>query len=409
MPYASLRVLFCLITVVVFGALGCAGGEELAPIGECESNVDCGANETCNLATNTCEPIRTENNGSNNTSPGNIASQDTGFNPGSDAGMTSPDMDQSCGDSCASDEVCMAGECVSACPEGCPGNQMCTASGCVFPECTSAGDPCDSQMGDQGDFLCLSGEDEPGTCATTCSEPGTVDNCAQGEYCFSLNTENYAACLASDCRSTADCDAGDTCVDFGNEFGACIPPGQIAIGDSCSAGDSCVAGAFCRIVDQNADTGVCAPLCDPWAATSDCPAGQSCGYFLTWRAGLCTDDVDPVATRPFERCSSAGSACNDGIRCLPLPSENVCFQYCRPGGNDCVGILPDGTDGLCNNYAFYGNREIGLCVGACVSDGDCGTDGRCDNQICRTSCTVAADCCSDPTNCRAECVNGLCE
>jgi hypothetical protein len=407
------------VTTLVWGLIaGCAGGEELAPVGECESNLDCGANEVCDLSTNTCEPLRTENNTPNGTTPTNIGPGDTGFNPGNnsdtDAGNADSGMEV-CEPACAADQVCMNGNCVSACPDGCPNDQVCTADGCVYPDCTAVGDPCNPDNGNQGDFLCLQDSDGNGQCYSSCDENVAASTCPAGEYCFDVSDDGaFKACFPSTCSSSADCDSG-TCIDFDNEFATCASAGPIPLGGACNLnmGDNCVGGAFCRQTDSATGAGVCSAICDPWASTSNCPAGQACGVFLTWRTGLCTDQLDAQGTGPYEPCATPGNTCSDATRCLSVePTTNGCFPYCRPDSNDCIGILPDGTDAICNNFVFNQNRAIGLCVSPCAADGDCGADGRCVNSACRATCTMATiadDCCGGDMPCEAQCVNGLCE
>lgn len=413
MPYVVRRLFVSLMLIALVGSLGCAGGEEIEGVGECESNLDCAGNETCNLSTNMCEPLRTTNNSSNSSTPTNIGDRDTGFMPGNnsdtDAGM--PDMAmETCTPECAGDQVCMGGMCVSACPNGCPNDQICTSDGCQYPDCTAVGDRCEPSNGDQGQFLCLSDESGEGTCAATCDESFAVSTCDSGEYCFSVSEDDmYKACLPSACQTSADCTNG-TCVDFENEFSTCLAAGALAIGAACNTtmGDNCVAGAFCRETDEATGAGVCSTICDPWAASSQCPAGEACGLLLTRRTGLCTDNVDSLGSDPFEQCATPGTLCSDATRCFALDSTNACFLYCRPGENDCIGILPDGSDAICNNYVFNQVRTIGLCDGRCTADADCGAGARCDNQMCRRTCTVPDDCCATP-GCGAQCVSGLCE
>jgi hypothetical protein len=320
-----------------------------------------------------------------------------------------------CTPACDDDEVCMGGQCVSACPDGCANDQICTSDGCVYPDCAAVGDPCEADNGDQGDFLCLADENGVGECFSACSTSFEVDTCATGEYCFDVTDDgSYKACLPSTCDSSADCTDG-TCIDFENDFATCFGSGGLAIGAPCNleTGDSCVGGSFCRLTNSTTGDGVCSSICDPWAATSACPAGEACGYFLTWRTGLCTDELDAVGTEPFEQCATSGDTCTDATRCFDVGSVNACFQYCRPGSNDCVGLMPDGSDAVCNNYVFYANRVIGLCDGPCAGDGDCPTGARCVAQACRRTCTdqttAVADCCGGTTPCDAMCVNGLCE
>jgi hypothetical protein len=105
---------------------------------------------------------------------------------------------------------------------------------------------------------------------------------------------------------------------------------------------------------------VCTDHCQPWAAASTCAAGLSCE---PWSAlgenpgtALC---ADTGATSTLT-CSTALPFCAPGYACL---SDNMCYKWCRIGGNDCGGVytcygLEDNTG---NQGLFVGTTEIGVC------------------------------------------------
>jgi hypothetical protein len=102
----------------------------------------------------------------------------------------------------------------------------------------------------------------------------------------------FAQCCVFD---AAGCGAGLACywsdgLDHGVEDGYCYPPGDVAIGATCTvAANVCVPGAYCA-PDENTPmtgTGTCRTLCNP--ASPACGALERCEVpFGDGTIGFCT-------------------------------------------------------------------------------------------------------------------------
>lgn len=401
--------------IVALAPLGCATADIDGPEG-CSSDSDC-APDVCDLTTQKCV-TPSQNNlpdvnvpDANNPDPTNNT-PDVGIDAEPDEGPVA------CVPTCADNETCVDGACVSACMPACEGPAVCTAGGCQIPDCAAAFDPCDPSRPNQAGFVCADVGEGEGVCLVPCAEAYEASNCATGSYCYEIGqTNTVLACLPSECSGDAEC-AGGTCLNFENSFGLCLTAGTGQQGATCSPQASCAQGLFCDYPSATATSGICETLCDPFSVGS-CGPGAFCGPFVTAVEALCTSDQTTLGTGAFDFCDPAGSWCADHTACIAFATDNICISYCRPGTADCAGVLPDGTDGVCNNYVFAGNRETGICDFVCdPTDADpCGPDAVCvdagtDAGKCRQTCTVAtvvADCCGGSTPCNFVCNDGLCE
>jgi hypothetical protein len=390
----------------------------------CESDEDCPVGTVCDLEQNQCVRVSISSNSDtsdagndDNSNPFNAASN----NPlngvtrdmGSDDTGQGVDMGNPCDPACEDDQVCDRGTCVSACDPACEAPATCTANGCEIPDCSEVGGPCDVNDPDQGEFTCVDSGDGVGICLTTCGTMYTADECPSGQYCWSF--DDAPVCIPRTCDTHSDCDTG-SCVEFDNDFGICFQAGALAEGETCDPDDTqCEEGTLCR--STGGGSGVCSRICDQWAADPGCPNGEYCAAQVTPRTALCTDDTDPMAPLdPFMACSDPATACGDGVRCFDLGSQDGCLQYCRPGESDCDGLTDgSGNATVCDNYAFGGQRAVGICWPACdpgAAD-PCGPGAVCDNLICRTNCTAGNevdDCCNGNNDCPFTCNDdGLCE
>lgn len=398
----------------------------------CEGDEDCPVGTACDLEQGQCVRVSFTTNSDDNSDPsptnakpGNSASNNPLNGLTRDMGTEDPDMggsDQAqpdmapvtCDPMCEDDQVCDRGTCVSACDPVCEAPEVCTANGCEIPDCAAVGDPCDIASPDQGDFACLDASEGEGVCVAKCDAPFSAGDCPSGEYCWTLQEQDV--CIPATCNDHSDCTDG-SCVDFDNGFSLCYQAGSLAEGTSCNPEDSqCEEGTFCR--ETGPSTGVCSRMCDQWTASPNCPAGELCTSQLTPRTALCTDNVDPLAPRdPFLTCSNPGLACDHAVRCFDVGAQDGCLKFCRPGENDCAGVT-DGNDDdtICDNYAFGGQRAVGICWPPCdpQAPNPCG-EGVCVDQSCRTTCTpggnAADDCCGGDPACPFECNpdTSLCE
>jgi hypothetical protein len=395
----------------------------------CESDEDCPVGTACDLEQNQCVRVRLSSNADPNAAPGtnnnsspfnnssnnplNNINRDMGTDDDMGGDPSMPDTEPvTCDPECGDDEVCDRGTCVSACDPECEAPEVCTADGCQIPDCSAVGDPCDLDNPDQGDFACLEADGE-GICLATCDAPFSAGDCPTGDYCWTL--DEMDVCVPKTCSDNGDCDQG-SCIDFDNDFAICFEAGTLAEGAACDPDDNqCEEGTFCR--ETGSGTGVCSRLCDQWSASPGCPAGEYCATQFTSRTALCTDNVDPAAPKdPFLVCSDPGQACDDAVSCFEVGTQNGCLKYCRPGANDCQGVTDGtGSDTICDNYAFGGERSVGVCWPPCdpMDANPCG-EGVCVDEICRTTCTpgnAVQDCCGGAPSCPFECNpnTNLCE
>lgn len=328
-----------------------------------------------------------------------------------------------CSPECASNQTCSPdGTCVDLCMPACEAPEVCTAQGCRIPDCAAENEICDLNRRIQGDFACLS-QDGEGRCFKTCEDAFSPSDCGTARYCLNVSSgaTPLNVCIDSECTTEADC-GQDSCIPFDNGFGSCARAGQIAEGESCSVPTNmCEQGTICRRLASGNDSGVCSRICDFFATTSDCPAGQACGSLLSPRAGLCTTETTGPGTMAYDACSDPGQFCGDGLRCLGTSGGgDFCFPYCRPGEGDCDAILPDGSDGACANDFFPGISALGVCnppcdpgeTNACGVGAVCLDNGFGDN-ICRRTCSAGnevEDCCNGSAPCGFECnADNLCE
>jgi hypothetical protein len=402
-----------------FVLVSCATGDvdDATP---CSSDAEC-APGICDSLSGECVD-RTDTNNIPDAPKADAGSDQDGNDQvdlGSDVESSDMTTPVACVPSCAANEVCSMGACVSACDPACDGGATCTADGCQYPVCAAVGAACDPTTATQGAFTCADNGDGTGICLNSCAEEFSASSCGAEFYCIDVGeTAPNLACVPSLCDVDADCGT-DTCLNFDNGFGLCLPAGAKAAGAVCDASMSeCGQGLYCRRNAANANPGVCTKLCDPFTVGS-CGAGSFCGSFVTQREGLCSTNQSVSGTDAFDFCSPAGSWCADHVQCLSFDTFDGCIAYCRPGTSDCDGALLDGTPSVCNNYLYSGIRTQGACLPECdpLDVDPCGPGAVCvdtgpDAGICRTTCTAAtrvADCCNNAATCNFQCVNGLCE
>lgn len=154
--------------------------------------------------------------------------------------------------------------------------------------------------------------------------------------------EDAAARPAPGCTATADCAAGEVCVEA-----ACRP-----IDETCRFDHDCGAGRRC--VDN-----ACRPHCTD---ETDCRDGTAC------TAGLC---------EPTDECAADGE-CAMGERCV----ERRCLVECAAPG-DCGSDAVCGPDGSCR--PDVDPRPF------CATDAECAAGHLCVLGVCRTPCPTRTD------------------
>jgi len=404
--------------------LGCASGE-VEPAQECTTNADC-ASGICNTEVGLCLVVGPPDMPPSN-NPNNVVDMgsDTDPNPPNNEVDMPADMaidmpvdmpPTTCTPACSANEVCSNGSCVSACMPSCQAPQICTADGCKYPSCSQVGARCEPSQADQGQFLCLvrAGSSE-GSCFASCEEHLAASTCSSGSYCFRVSaTSSLNYCLESECQSTAECGA-ETCLKFDNEFGICLSGGNLPEGSACVIdNDQCAQNMSCVRNASTGTAGTCRRLCDPFGASS-CGAQQACGPLLTPRTSYCTSSVTSPARTAFQSCAPANSWCGDRTLCAEFETNNFCLAFCRPGANDCDGLLP-GENVLCDPYTA--GNGLGICWPECdptdpnsCGDAECIAQGP-DAGLCRIPCSAGnevANCCNGEMPCTAVCNNNYCE
>lgn len=305
------------------------------------------------------------------------------------------------GDACTEDGECGDdGVCIGD-PEFLPGGYCSIA-------CAA-----DEDCGPTGACLDLGGGQA--FCFQTC-EPGTTPRqCRAGYGCGSVGLGSPPVCVGG-CTDDTDCADGSRCdptAGFTGGGGCYLP--DAAIGDACASTDACPMGGLC--IDEAANgwpNGTCATLgaCDP-STNTGCPGDAQC--IPNGGQGLCVDGcVTAADCRVGYECRGLSGA-RDRLVCAPgctadehCSGDNVCniaLGSCAvpfdPSllGDACSQFTGGCEGGSCLDERTYGN-PFGECtyVGCTVgSDETCPTGGVCapgtgENAVCRTGCTIEADC-----------------
>ncbi len=268
-----------------------------------------------------------------------------------------------------------------------------------------------------------------------CDAPGLpADFCGEGNACVQILSDS-AACIAG-CASADECSFGDACVDLDEDpatpEGICFP--------NCFADSECREGQTCDL-----ELNVCTGGAGVSDVGGECLADEACegGLCLTQESGFpggycsfvgCGVDSDCgqngrcVATSAGNLCLSACASatdCRDTYPCVdwdldPATSDLVCFPGCADDSECSSGQTCNVALGLCGGggsvISDAGNEclvdagcEGGLCLteelgyvggycsaAGCISDADCGENGRCiafaSTTVCAASCGVATDC-----------------
>ena len=244
----------------------------------------------------------------------------------------------------------------------------------TFQTCSSQGARCSLNgvsIRDDGDFYCVNLTDQPTPiCTMKCGEDFTQDVCPAASYCLEVTgDEPFNMCLPAECdsweQSASQCDSG-TCVQFSETYGQCFNAGVVPNSGACRVpaetdADRCDVGMFCDLPDADATIGSCRQLCDPFDGRN-CPDSQDCG-FLTESQGMCQPSEQ---LGPYNNCPTPGNVCSNRSVCLTFTftddtTQDLCGVYCRPGMNDCNGILAFSQTTVCDADAVA-DPNLGLCL-----------------------------------------------
>lgn len=343
------------------------------------------------------------------------------------------------GDACNVGESCQTGLCTGgAAPD-------CTAAGdqCNTASCDPAGTEgnCDTVMPLTGNVPCTDGDPctLPDVCTNglcTSSSPactGTAPVC-QSLICDPVAT---GVCVGGTnpgvgCTNDTPCTGGGVCsvgVCSTTATTRCARDGDCPVGETCNLactaqavadGTACDDSAPCTDNDQctgGACAGVSAPGCVPCSVSSDCDAtnpdptchnsqctGGVCAYPLN---GLCpTLTLEPVAGPTT--CYDPALTCTGGIN-AGTPCTDI---FDCPGGTCDSGALDPNTNEVVVNVVMRGMDTVAgmnTCIGGASPGASCNSDlncvaaaGTCDGTTC-TSGVDAGQPCAINSQCHVRC------
>lgn len=303
----------------------------------------------------------------------------------------------SCSDCSASNQMCLAGSCVSVGIGG-PGGKDGGAPG--------TGKDGGEQHNPDGGTGCTDGEVRCGeSCVGTDADPmhcGACDAaCGQGEVCVS------GACqMAPDCRNTP-C-VGLSYCDMTN--GMCIPgcseDAQCGENERCDLTTHacvCESGTHdCEgVCVSNSSPASCGPSsCTPCSAPANAyatcadPFQGTCGYMCQPGFNLCGQQCVPESV---SSCGSSCTPCPSVPNSTPVCQSGQCLFACAAGFANCNGIASDG----CEVELSANPNHCGACGVTCstsnwpqVGSYEC-SQSQCGIDTCNTG---YADCDLNKTN-----------
>jgi len=295
------------------------------------------------------------------------------------------------GNSCNSDDKCVAGKCIG---EGkiCEDNNPCTNNkcdeahgGCWYEYNTN---PCDDET------VCTSGDTcKNGTCV------GTVKlDCGDGDVCTDDLCDKDKGCFhqfnKAPCEDGSKCTEKDTC-----SAGACVPgtapdcdDKNICTADSCdpTAGCQHVANALpCDDGDACTTGDACADAACVGGPAPDCDDGNGC------TDDSCLPEFGCVHVYNEAPCSDS-NACTDG---------DVCSQGdCKPG----AAVVCDDTN-LCTTDScdpaqgcVFANNALPCDDGDACTEGDTCSGGKCKGKA--VDCNDKNVCTNDSCDLKIGCI-----
>jgi hypothetical protein len=425
----------------------CRDGADACVAPSCDP--ECGLNEVCNLATETCEPACIANRcdpvyykcdedpGSatyGDCVPGMISEGEIGWPCSENADCT----DGACIQIFNSDALNF---CTRACTDDaqCPVGSYCEAQvGHCFLACDDSGfqdcppsTQCIDDIGLQHP-VCLKIFEESG-CDDDClpehsaCDPDASDECEAGLSCIGYGDDAF--CQRTQCHYLdGGCADGDACLNLGNNLSACFqgcdPADPTACGDFACLLENRIDGPrdtfwFANTEEECTSAGydadaipgggfTCHVGC---SADSDCLGGQFCNELALF------DGADPIST--CVNYAIVGGACSAD----PCPGDTTCTDLGGTGADasavcylacdedaDCT----DDFGGTCRRFGFTGGGSMSLCVyvnqgafclwgcdddadcGYCESDADCPTRTAPDGSTQQTLCDYASNTCVMP-------------
>lgn len=221
------------------------------------------------------------------------------------------------GESCVNNSCKAPAEAECSSNKPCPSGQECRNFACVaanVPECTTRTDCASGELCIDGNCEaaavacvfnaeCDGGRCVDGQCRSTCSEDS---QCANNERC------RAGLCEPLECRRSADCGAGEICVDA-QCFDTCVA----STGIGCDAGYKCNNNGYCDVdptieCRSNAECGdeICqAGTCiNPCTCNQDCSTGEVCNL----NSGVCEAAGAPITSCEDSCDCPSGKTCTNG-------------------------------------------------------------------------------------------------
>ena len=394
----------------------------------CASSSDCsGATPVCTLSTHTCVACAGDNGTGNAqacatssapycTATGGCGkcAQNSDCAGGGHAGAICNVATGACGDTCASDSDCAAGQWCEDVPggsqtcqpevpngEGVPGGTCDATLGaraCISGACDTGSDKCGIPLGQPGcaaDAHCLSGVCiASGVNAGTCQPCRADSGCSGATPACDTDTNSCVQCTEdSQCSGgTPVCDLpSHTCVACAGDNGSgaahacpsstdpyCAPTGECA---TCTDNSECAAGTHSGPI-CNPASGACGSKC---TSDSDCAPGEWCD--------------DPAGAPGAGQCSPKLS---NG---QPLPSQAPVNGACTSdsGARVCASGVCDPTGNVCGlAQGQPGCSDSAQCIaGVCITAG--ANAGKCEACAASTDCSGATPVCDTATNACVQC------
>lgn len=241
---------------------------------------------------------------------------------------------------------------------------------------------------------------------------GNAD-CSPGEQCIGAGNGSRGYCTILNCRTSADCDFGDSdqvfcCSNYGPSARGCFveEAGTVCGDESGLQGDSCEAGgqsdcdgsdAFCiELYGEN----LCAEFCEPDEEETGCPEGSWCYDTDSRGTGLCVPEGDREAGAP---CADDPGACGAGMFCeggFESPPDPRAFcaplcesdRECDEDAGEWCRIFPGAPQGSClpsgdldegesctedrwgcgpRTYCVNDGTRYAFCAGLCRTQAEC--------------------------------------
>ncbi len=327
-----------------------------------ETDVDCGGPGSCPRCAPTAMCGRDEDCASQLCNGGRCAAPCTSPLQACSRMCVNPMTDRAhcgmCGNACASNSMCVAGQCETPCPFGslrCPGpacidvmmnnthcgmcgracgmNEVCLGGMCVNP-CPMGLTPCPPN-------LCVDKQVDDNHCGVCGRACGPTESCVDGQ-CTSVCTMPMTACPIDggvDCTDTTfDPDhcfmCGNACPQLPNAVRTC-QAGSCVLGACFPSFDDCntmpADGCEAQLPVDNQNCGICGHVCQ---GGDTCQLGRCCG---------------PLPPGPYQMTCANCEACNGMLRCdcqdqMQVPRPASLSLPCVEMVSNCEGTL---TCGMC--------------------------------------------------------------